>query len=58
MSVRQTVLARLREPSSKAALAVLLGLLIPAQYAGPAVDALAAALAVWAIATPEGGRVV
>jgi hypothetical protein len=53
--VRALIVARLREPSSKAALAVLLGLWVPPEYTGPAVDALAALLAVWAIATPEGG---
>lgn len=51
---RAAILARLREPSSKVAAAVLLSLWIPPEYTGPAVDALAALLALWAIYTPEG----
>lgn len=56
--MRAAIVARLREPSSKAALAVLLGLVLPAELAGPVVDGVIAALCVWAIATPEGGRSV
>jgi hypothetical protein len=56
MSWRALIAARLREPSSKAAVAVLLGLWVPPEFTGPAVDMLAAVFAVWAIATPEGGR--
>ncbi len=52
--IRATILERLREPSSKAAIAVLLALVLPPELAGGIADLMAAGFAVWAIVTPEG----